>query len=54
MSVEWYPTGEMTGYFLTKTNKGYIFKRFRELVMGVMSQTDPSYGKQGNRNNNQE
>ena len=28
MSVEWCPTGEMTGYFLTKPNQGSIFKRF--------------------------
>ena len=52
MSVEWYPAGEMTGDLLTKQNWGYIFKIFRDLIMVVMPQTDPSNGKQGNRNKN--
>ena len=50
MSVEWCPTIETTKYFLTKPNQGYIFKIFRDLIMGVMPQIEPSNGKQGNRN----
>ena len=40
----------MAGYFLTKPNQVSIFKIFRDLIMGVMPQTDPSNGKQGIRN----
>ena len=53
MSVEWCPTGEITGDFLTKPNQGSIFKRFRDLIMGVIPQTDPRNGKQGNINKKQ-
>ena len=47
--VEWCPTGEKTGYFLTKPNQGSIFKRFRDILMGVIPETYPSNRKQGNR-----
>ena len=50
MSAEWWPTGEMTAYLLTKPNQGSIIKIFRNLIVGVMPQTDPRIGKQGNRN----
>ena len=43
----------MTGVFLTKPNQGSIFKRFRDLIMVSMPQTDPNNGKQGNINKNQ-
>ena len=43
----------MTGDLLTKLNQGYIFKRFRDLIMGFMPQTDPNNGKQDNRKKNQ-
>ena len=49
MSVEWCPTDEMTGYFWTQPNQGYIFKIFRYLIMGVMPQTDPNNGEQGKK-----
>ena len=49
MAVEWCPTDEMTGYLLTKPNQGSIFKRFRDLIVGVVTQTDPNNGKQDNR-----
>ena len=42
----------MTGDFLTKPNQGSIFKRFRDLIMGVIPQTEPSNGKQGNTKKN--
>ena len=36
MSVELGPIGEMNGYFLTKPNQGYIFKIFRDHIMGFI------------------
>ena len=52
MPVELYPTGETTRDFLTKPNQVYIFKIFRDLVIGVIPHRDPSNGKQDNRKNN--
>ena len=53
MAVEWCPTDETTGDFLTKPNQGSIFKRFRDLIMVVVPQTDPNNGKQVTRKKNQ-
>ena len=53
MSAEWWPKSEMTGGVWTKPNQGYIFNIFRDLILVVMPQTDPSNVKQGNRNKNQ-
>ena len=53
MSVEWCPTDEMTRNLLKKSNQGSIFKRFRDLVVGVMPQIDPNNGKQDNIKKNQ-
>jgi hypothetical protein len=44
-SVEWCPTGDMTGDFLTKPLQGALFTRFRDLIMGVVAQPDPGPGK---------
>ena len=41
VSVKWCPTGDTTGDFLTKPNKGVHFKRFRDAIMGVVEQPDP-------------
>ena len=35
----------MTGDFFTKPNQGALFKRFRDLIMGVVAQPDPGPGK---------
>ena len=35
MSVEWCPTGQMIGDFMTKPLQGSLFKKFRDQVMGV-------------------
>ena len=43
VSVEWCPTGEMTGDFLTKTLQGALFCQFRDLIMGV--EVHPHPGK---------
>jgi hypothetical protein len=45
VSVEWCPTGDMTGDFLTKPLQGALFTRFRDLIMGVVAQPDPGPGK---------
>ena len=52
MAVEWCPTDEMTGFFLTKPNQGSIFKRLGNLIMGVMPQIDLNNGKQDKRKKN--
>ena len=36
ISVEFFHTGEMTRTLLIKLNQEYIFKRFRDLIMGVI------------------
>jgi hypothetical protein len=35
LTVEWLPTGEMIGDFMTKPTQGSLFKKFRDLIMGV-------------------
>ena len=45
MSVEWCPTGDMTGDFFTKATQGALFLRFRDLIMGKLAQPDPGPGK---------
>ena len=44
VSVEWCPTGNMTGDFLTKPNQGSLYKRFRDVIMGVVDQPYPGPG----------
>ena len=41
VKVEWCPTGSMTGDFLTKPLQGSAFRKFRDLLMGVVPQPDP-------------
>ena len=45
--MEWCPIDKMTGYFLTKPNKGSNFKIFRDLITGVIIPIDTNNGKQG-------
>ena len=35
VNVEWCPTGAMIGDFATKPLQGALFKKFRDLIMGV-------------------
>ncbi len=42
ISVEWCPTEDMTGDFMTKPNQGATFKKFRDQLMGVVKATGPS------------
>ena len=45
IKVEWCPTEDMTGDFWTKPLQGALFKRFRDLIMGVMPQPVPRGAK---------
>ena len=54
MSVEWCPTGDMTGDFFTKPVQGALFRRFRDLIMGVVAQPNPGPGKSKKERPNKE
>ena len=41
VSVVWCPTEDMTGDFFTKPLKGALFRKFRDLVMGVVPHPEP-------------
>ena len=41
VKVEWCPTEDMTGDFWTKPLQGALFRRFRDLIMGVIPQPEP-------------
>ena len=43
--MAWFPTDDMTGDFFTKPNQGYLFRRFRNLIMEVVDQLDLGTGK---------
>ena len=45
VSVDWCPTEDMMGDFFTKPNQGALFRRFRDMIMGVVVQPDPGPGK---------
>jgi hypothetical protein len=45
VNVKWCPTGDMTGDFWTKPNQGALFKKFRDQIMGAVTQPDPGPGK---------
>jgi hypothetical protein len=45
LTVEWCPSGDMTGDFMTKPTQGALFKSFRDQLMGVVSARDPGPGK---------
>ena len=41
VSVVWCPAEDMTGDFFTKPLKGALFRKFRDLVMGVVPHPEP-------------
>jgi hypothetical protein len=41
LTVEWCPTGDMTGDYMTKPNQGALFTKFRDQIMGVTSAKSP-------------
>ena len=45
MSVEWCPTEDMTGDFMTKPNQGSTFTKFRDQLMGVVEAKGPGARK---------
>ena len=45
LSVEWCPTGDMIGDFMTKPNQGALFKKFRDQIMGIVPAKSPGPGK---------
>ncbi len=40
VQVKWCPTKDMVAYFLKKPLQGASFKRFRDLIMGVLSRRE--------------
>ena len=45
VTVDWCPNYDMTVIFFTKPNQGLLFRRFRDMIMGVVRQPDPGKGK---------
>ncbi len=45
LAVEWCPTGDMIGDFMTKPTQGSLFKKFRDQIMGVIPAQVPGPGK---------
>jgi hypothetical protein len=45
VSVVWCPTGDMIADFATKPLQGALFKKFRDMIMGVVPAQDPGKGK---------
>jgi hypothetical protein len=45
LTVEWCPTGDMIGDYMTKPNQGALFTKFRDQIMGVTRARDPGLGK---------
>ena len=50
VSVEWCPTEEMIGDFATKPLQGALFRKFRDLIMGIIPTKSPGT-KQKKQNN---
>ena len=36
LNIEWCPTGDMVGDYMTKPLQGALFKKFRDVIMGVI------------------
>jgi hypothetical protein len=45
LTVEWCPTEDMIGDFMTKPTQGALFKKFRDQIMGVTPARSPGPGK---------
>jgi hypothetical protein len=45
LTVEWCPTGDMIGDYMTKPTQGALFRNFRDQIMGVVPARDPGPGK---------
>mmetsp|Transcript_35752 Transcript_35752/g.72576 ORF Transcript_35752/g.72576 Transcript_35752/m.72576 type:complete len:186 (+) Transcript_35752:173-730(+) len=42
VKVEWCPTAEMIGDYMTKPLQGALFRKFRDIIMGVVAAVTPS------------
>jgi hypothetical protein len=47
--VEWCPTGDMIGNFMTKPDQDALFTKFRYQIMGVTPTKNPGPGKNDKR-----
>ena len=45
VSILWCPTGNIIGYYATKTHQGDMFGKFRDQIMGVIPAAYPVPGK---------
>jgi hypothetical protein len=45
LTMEWCPTGDMIGDFMTKPTQGVVFRHFRDQIMGVVPAQAPGKGK---------
>ena len=45
VTIDWCPTGDMVGDYATKPLQGALFKRFRDLIMGVVPVHDSGANK---------
>ena len=36
VTIEWCPTAEMVGDYMTKPLQGNLFKKFRDIIMGII------------------
>jgi hypothetical protein len=45
LTVEWCPTGDMIGDFMTKANQGALFAKFGDQIVGVIPAKSPGPGK---------
>ncbi len=45
LTVEWCPTGDMIGDYMTKPTQGALFRKFPDQIMGVVPAQDPGPGK---------
>ena len=45
ISIKWCPTGDLVSDFLTKPTQGALFRKFRDVIMGVVPHQEPGPGK---------
>jgi hypothetical protein len=45
LKIEWCPTGDMIGDYMTKLLQGALFHKFRKMLMGMVPVKDPGTGK---------
>jgi hypothetical protein len=45
LTMEWCPTGDMIGDYMTQPTQGALFQKFRDQIMGVVPAQDPGPGK---------